>query len=221
MSVQVRARFEQQLAELNEQLLSLGGLARAAISEALRAYVTGDAGVAREIIAGDSQINDLRYEIEFLCHFLIATEQPVAGDLRTIVAALILSGELERIGDHGKKIAKTSLRASAESLPLDTTRVEQLGNMSLQLLDRALRAYGRVDVEEADSICRADDQVDAFYKYTFNEIIAAMIENPKLISAGTHQIQIAHELERVADRATNIAERIIYAVSGELFDRNT
>jgi phosphate transport system protein len=220
MTTSVRTRFERGLTELNESVLGLGSLARQAVARAVSALVHGDAELAREVIAGDPGINQIRFDVEKRCYALLATEQPVAGDLRAIVAALIVTTDLERIGDHGKKIARICLRMLETPRPIPLGDIPRMAEMALAMLDRALRALASRDVVEARAVCLADDQVDALYKQTFNVILSYMLENPRLIGPGTHLLQVAHELERVADRATNIGERVIYAVTGELADLN-
>jgi len=186
----------------------------------VQALVTGDAELAREVIDSDTAINALRYEVEQECYFLLATEQPVARDMRVIVSALIVSSDLERIGDHGKKIAQAYLRMLENPRPIPVTNIERMAAMALAMLDRALGVYATQDLGEARAVCNADDEVDAFYKQTFNVILSYMLENSRLIGSGTHLLQAAHELERVADRSTNVAERVIYSVTGELQDLN-
>jgi len=220
MTTSVRTRFERELTELNESVLGLGSRARQAVARAVSALANGDADLAREVIAGDPGINQARFDVEKRCYALLATEQPVAGDLRVIVAALIVTTDLERIGDHGKKIARIYLRMLETPQPIPLGDIPRMAEMALAMLDRALRALATHDVAEARAVCLADDQVDALYKQTFNVILSYMLENPRLIGAGTHLLQVAHELERVADRATNIGERVIYAVTGELADLN-
>jgi phosphate transport system protein len=182
--------------------------------------VAGDAELAREVIAADTAINALRYEVEQECYYLLATEQPVARDMRTIVSALTVSSDLERIGDHGKKIAKAYLRMMESPRPIPVSTIERMGVLALAMLDRTLSVYVTQDLDEARAVCDADDEVDAFYKQTFNVILSYMLENSRLIGPGTYLLQAAHELERVADRSTNVAERVIYIVTGELMDLN-
>jgi phosphate transport system protein len=220
MAPGVRIHFEQRLAQLKEDVLQLGALARRAVARGLKALADADQDLAREVIVEDISLNRLRFDVETQCYALLATEQPVASDMRAIVAALIIVNDLERIGDHGKMVARIYLRMLEDPRPIPLGDIGRLGEMSLTMLDRALRALASRDVEEAQAICRADDEVDAFYKQTFNVVLSYMLENPRLIGAGTHLLQVAHELERVGDRATNIAERVIYTVTGELIDLN-
>ena len=190
------------------------------LAAASRRLVEDNADLAREVIAGDVELNRLRYDIEGECYHLLVTEQPVAGDMRAIVSGIIIASELERIADHGKKIARTYLRMLDDPRMVPLGDIPRLGEMALNLVDRALRSIAHRDVEEARAVCLADDQVDALYKQAFNLTISYMLENPRQIAAGAHLIGVAHELERIGDRATNVAERVIYAVTGELIELN-
>jgi phosphate transport system protein len=238
----IRIHFNLELLRLQEDVLQLGFLARASVASATQALITADADLAADVIAADGRINDLRFDVESECYVLLATEQPVAGDMRRIVSLLTIANDLERIGDHGKKIARLSLQmnGSQRSLPpaerapssgprgpsaavqgaLPWGSVQRMCELSLKMLDDALHALAAHDVAEARAVCAQDDQVDALYKQMFNVALTYMLESPRAIAPGTYQIQIGHELERVADRATNIAERLIYAATGDLLDLN-
>ena len=215
-----RAHFAQQLQRLDEMVLELGALARTALVRAMTALIEGDQELAREVIAADAQINALRLDIEQECYRLLATEQPVAGDMRAIVAALTVVGDLERIGDHAKKIARTYLRIMENPRPIPAADVQRLADIAVAMLESAMRAYGTRDLPVAEAVCADDDRADALYKQIFDATLAFMLEDPQQIGVGTHLLQIAHELERSADRATNIAERVIYAATGALLDLN-
>jgi phosphate transport system protein len=220
MTTGTRARFDRELTQLQVRILELGSLARTAVARGLQALIERNDDLAREVIAADAALNQLRYTIERDCYDLLVTEQPVAGDMRMIVSGVIIATELERIADHGKKIARIYLRMVDDPRPIPLGDIPRLGEMALGLLDRALLAIATRDVIEARAVCRGDDQVDALYKQAFNVTLSYMLENPRQIAAGTHLIQVAHELERVGDRATNLAERVIYAVTGELIELN-
>jgi phosphate transport system protein len=220
MTTGTRARFDRELSQLQERILEMGSLVHTAVARGLQALVDGDADLARQVIAADADLNRMRYEIEGLCYHLLVTEQPVAGDMRLIVSAIIIVTELERIADHGKKIARTYLRMLDDPRMVPLGDIPRLGEMALNLFDRALRSVATRDVREARAVCDADDQVDALYKQAFNLTISYMLENPRQIASGAHLIGVAHELERVGDRSTNIAERVIYAVTGELIELN-
>ncbi len=215
-----RAHFEQELSQLRARLLEYGSVVRAAVAHGLEALTEGDAVLAHEVIARDADLNRMRYEIEAECYRLLVTEQPVAGDMRLVVSGIIIATDLERTADHGKKIARISLRIADDPQPLPLGDIPLLGEKALALVDRALVAVAHRDVAQARAVCEADDEVDALYKQMFNVILSYMLENTRLIAAGTHMLQVAHELERVGDRATNVAERVIYAVTGELIELN-
>ena len=216
----LRAHFDRELADLTERVLAMGSRSRHAVMQSMQALSTGEPEIAREVIAGDKIINDMRFVIEKMCYGMLAMEQPVAGDMRAIVAALTMTNDLERIGDHGKRIAALSLRMGSEPRTIPIGDLARLSALALSMLDRALAAVVSRDVLEAEAVCRMDDQADALYKQIFNVTLSYMLENPRLIGAGTYIIQVAHELERVADRATNVAERCIYAATGQLVDLN-
>jgi phosphate transport system protein len=237
-----RIHFNRELLRLQEDVLKLGFLARASVASATQALINADVDLAAEVVASDSRINDLRFDVESECYALLATEQPVAGDMRRIVSLLTITNDLERIGDHGKKIARISLLMSgippaglsattspsaepqavngAVRCALPWRDVQWMCDLSLKMLDEALHSLAANDVAEARAVCAADDEVDAIYKQMFNVALTYMLESTRAIAAGTYQIQVGHELERVADRATNIAERLIYAATGELLDLN-
>lgn len=220
MSPLLRAHFDMELARLNESVLDMGSRARQAVAASIRALVDNDLELAAEVVTGDMVINDLRFRIEKQCYALLVMEQPVAGDMRAIVAALSIGNELERVGDHGKRIAKMQQRQGNAPISIPLSGITRMCELSLELMDRALQSYATRDVVAAKNICKDDDEVDALYKQTFNVTLTYMLENVKAIGPGTFLIQVAHELERVADRATNIAERVIYAQTGELIDLN-
>ncbi len=199
----------------------LGSRAHQEVAAGLRVFLENDFGGAGEVIANDRAINDLRYQIEQQCYALLAREQPVASDMRTIVTALTIATELERIADHGKKIARICQRTTHEVRPIPLEPIDRMGEMALAMLDAALSALAEHNAEAAREVSKRDDAVDALYRQTFNVALSYMLESPRAISAGTYLIQVGHELERVADRATNVAERVIYAVTGELIDLNT
>lgn len=220
MTPAVRIHFDQALAQLNEEILELGSRVRRAAAAGLQSFLEKDDELAAEVIAGDTLTNELRYRIEKHCYALLATEQPVASDLRTIVAVLSIAGELERVGDHGKRMAWLGRRMPADAHLVSTDGLQQMAQAAFTMLDRALQAFSRRDPGLAREVCAADDYVDALHKQTFNITLSYMLENTRAIGPGTHVIQVAHELERIGDRATNIAERVIYIETGELIELN-
>lgn len=219
--VLIRTHLDRELVKLNESVLDMGGRAVDAFAAGLKAFCEDDQDAANQVIAGDLAINDLRFRIERQCYALLAMAQPVAGDMRSIVAVLTISNELERIGDHGKRIARFSRRLAHEPRPIPLTDISEMGDLAREMVDRALKAYAHRDLALAKNVCLADDQVDARYKQLFNVTLSYMLENPRAIGPGTYLIQVGHEIERVADRGTNIAERAIYAMTGELLELNS
>jgi len=215
-----RLRFDRELSDLKGAVLLMGSGARKSVDDGLQAFIENDLGKAGEVISADEDTNRLRNEIEQRCYALLAREQPVAGDMRQIVAALGIVSELERIGDHGKKLARICQRTASEARPIPLDGITRMGKLALAMLDRTLATLTAADPVAAAEVAASDDEVDALYKQTFNVTLSYMIENPRSINAGAYLLQVAHELERVADRATNIAERVIYAASGQLVDLN-
>jgi phosphate transport system protein len=220
MATAVRHAFAKRLQNLEEEVLRLGNAARHAVDDAVFALTEGDVERARGVIARDSEINAARFGIEKQCYAMIATEQPVAVDLRAIVAALMICVDLERIGDHAKKVAQIALRLAETPRPIYLDNIPRMGSASLSMLDRALEARVTRDLMMAQAVCAADDEVDSMYKEIFDTLIMHMLKTPSVFGVDTYLIQVAHEFERVGDRATNVAERVIYTVTGELTDLN-
>ncbi len=220
MTAGIRSHFDHELTLLGETLLDLGSRARQEVARGVQAYVQNDTDLASQVIAEDAVINQLRYRVEDSCYTLLAMEQPVARDLRVIVAGLIIATEFERMADHGKKLARICLRTSGDPRLLPADDIVRMSEVVLKMFDRVLAAMAVRDAVEARAVCEADDEVDALYKLMFNVKLSAMLENPRFISPGTYHIQVGHELERVGDRVTNVAERLVYLVTGELIDLN-
>ena len=202
MASTTRTHFDHELADLREAVLSLGSRARQAVAASMHAFLENDVEAAGEVVAGDQAINDLRYQIEQRCYALLAREQPVAVDMRTIVTALTIVSELERIGDHGKKVARICQRTTGEPRTIPLGAIGRMGEMAAAMLDGALSTLAALDPDAARAVSAKDDEVDALYRQTFNVTLTFMLEDARAISAGTRLIQIAHELERAADRAT-------------------
>jgi phosphate transport system protein len=215
-----RTAFEQQLSQVQEDMLVMAGMVEIAIERGVEALKTRDVALARQIIEGDAQINRKRYETEEKCLELIATQQPLASDLRTIVSVLHIIVDLERMGDHAEGIAKLVLMLSDEP-PLkpyiDIPRMAQVGT---GMLMDALEAFKSRDTDLARAICDRDDEVDALYEQVYRELLTFMIDDPRSIQRATWLLWVAHNLERIADRVTNICERVIYLVEGHIEELN-
>jgi phosphate transport system protein len=200
--------------------MAIGGGIDAAIDGAIRSLQTGDMELARRVDEGDAAINAQRFEIEEACLALIARQQPAAGDLRAVMAAFSIVADLERMGDHAAGIARTVLHMGDEPLLKPLIDLPLMAETCREMLRLALQAYVAHDAEKARSIVAMDDKVDALYTQIFREILSYMVEDPHTTSRGLYLIFVAHNLERIGDRVTNIVERILFMASGEMRELN-
>lgn len=212
--------FDRHLRELQDNLLMLGSMVEKAIAKALEALKSRDLEASMQVIHDDDAIDLLRYQLEEQCIELIATQQPVARDLRRLVTFLHIAVELERMGDYAEGIGKISLMMGEEPPLKPLVDIPRMAEKSADMLRRSLDALVNRDVVAATGVCNADDEVDALYDQVYRELLTYMIQDPKTIQRATYLLWVAHDLERVADRATNIAERVIYLVTGKLTEIN-
>jgi phosphate transport system protein len=215
-----RVDFERQLSEIQEDMLVLAGMVSKAISRSIDSLRNRDVDLAREIIAADIRINDRRYDIEEKCLDLIAMQQPMARDLRTIVAVLHIIVDLERMGDHAEGIAKVSIMLAEEPPLKPYIDIPRMAEIAEGMLHDSLEAFKLRDVDLARRICDRDDDVDALYDQVYRELLIYMLNDPRTIERATHVTWIAHNLERIADRVTNICERVVYMVQGKIEELN-
>jgi phosphate transport system protein len=209
-----------QLRALEDEVLLMGNMVEKAVAKALDALKRRDLEASRLVIREDDHIDQKRYEIEDRCINLIATQAPVARDLRHIIAILHITSELERMGDYAEGIGKISVMMGEEPPLKPLIDVPRMAEKASQMLKRALDALVNRDVAMAFQVCSDDDEVDALYDQVYRELLVYMIEDPKTIKRATFLLWVAHDLERVADRATNIAERVIYLVTGKFQEIN-
>ena len=215
-----REHYTQQLEALHAELRSLGQLVVAAITWSLDALNRQDVVVAQRIVAGDRDIDRAQYTLEDHAIGVIATQQPVAGDLRRLIATSEIGGELERIADYAKSIAKIVLR-SADLPPIEPpVGMAQMAERALAMLNQALEAFIRQDSKTAQQLGAADDQVDALHKQVRAELIERLQHEPASVDRLADLLTVAHNLERIADRTTNIAERVVFMVSGTQVELN-
>ena len=193
----------------------LGSMVEKAIGRSIDALVRLDADLARRVIADDSQINIHRYKLEEDAVRLIAMQQPMAGDLRLIASVIHISTDLERIGDYAAGIAKIALLHGDQPPVKPLIDIPRMADMGTSMLRRSLDALVRRDVTAARAIVAEDDEVDAIYDQIYRELLVYMIEDPKVIQRATWLLWAAHNVERIADRATNICERVVYMVTGQ------
>jgi len=221
MAITARAAFDRQLHALLDDTLLLGSMVEKAIERSIDALVRLDAELARKIIADDSQINIHRYKLEEDAVRLIAMQQPMAGDLRLIASVIHISTDLERIGDYAAGIAKIVLLHGDQPPVKPLIDIPRMAEMGRSMLRRSLDALVRRDVDAARAIVAEDDEVDALYDQIYRELLTYMIEDPKVIHRATWLLWAAHNVERIADRSTNICERVVYMVTGQNEDLDT
>ena len=202
--------FEREIDSLKEQLLLMGGRAEQLVRKSIASLVRRDTDLARQAFDDDTQIDRLEIDIEERCIRLFALQQPLATDLRFIMAALKISNDLERVGDHGVNIAQSTLRLVEQPQLKPLVDIPRMADLATAMLNDALDAFVRRDSESARRLCRKDDEVDQLNKQVFRELISYMIESPATISRAMELILVARNLERVADLATNIAEEVVF-----------
>jgi phosphate transport system protein len=201
---------------LQDQVLTLGNMVGRALIDSVESLKQRDLEWSQSLIEADQEVNARRYAIESGSLTLIATQGPVAGDLRVLAAILEIAGELERIADYAKGIAKINLLIGSQPLIKPLIDLPRMADMASDMLHRALLAFVERDGTEARTIPDDDDEVDALYNQVFRELLTLMMSNPTTIDQATFLLWAAHNLERAADRTINICERVVYMVSGEL-----
>jgi len=215
---QLRKTFEQELQRIQDEVLILGSMVEKAITESVESLKRRDRETARRLISEDRILNEKRFAIEDDILVLIATQQPMAVDLRTLAAALEITTELERIGDYAKGIAKINLMMGAEPLIKPLIDIPRMADKARAMLHRALEAFVQRDVDLARTIPEEDDEVDALYNQVYRELLTFIMADPRNIDQATYLLWVAHNLERAADRVINICERVVFTVTGELME---
>ncbi len=211
-----RASFDQDLNKLQDELLTLGSIVEDGLVASVEILKQQNLAEARRLIAYDAEINKRRYKIEETTLALIATQQPMAGDMRTLAAVLEIVTELERMGDYAKGIAKICLLIGEQPFIKPLVDIPKMAEKTRAMLQSALDAFVRRDAELARQIPAQDDEVDDLYNQVYRELLTLIMSNPHNIDQATHLLWVAHNLERAADRVTNICERVIFTVTGEL-----
>jgi phosphate transport system protein len=216
MADHTSAAFDEDLRELSSHIAEMGGLAERALADSVEALVRRDTDLAQRVIAADAQIDALQREIEEKSVLTIARRQPMAVDLREVVAALRISNDLERVGDLAKNTSKRVLALDGQyQAPRLLRGVEHMAEMVIEQLKEVLDAYGARDEKRALSVWKRDGEVDAMYTSLFRELLTYMMEDPRHITLCTHLLFCAKNIERIGDHATNIAETVYYVVVGE------
>jgi phosphate transport system protein len=207
--------YEEQLRKLRDMLARMGGLAERQVNDATQALVRRDSALATEVVARDQALDQLEREIEAYCVRILALRQPVAADLRLIVGALKVTHGLERIGDYAKNAAKRSIVVNQQPQIGSLNGFQRMARLVQENLKGAIDALVSSDAAKAEEVWGADEPVDEIYNGIFRELLTHMMEDPRNISAATHLLFIAKNLERIGDHATNIAETVHYAVRGD------
>jgi len=213
-----RGIYERELQRLQDETLALGSMVENALTESVDILKRRDMEGSRRLIAQDRFINEKRFAIEADALTLIATQQPVARDMRTIAAILDIASELERIGDYAKGIAKINLLIGAGPLVKPLVDLPRMAEKARDMLHRALAAFAQRDANRARSIPIEDDEVDNLYNQIYRELITYILADPSTIEGANFLLWTAHNLERAADRVTNICERVIFTVTGKMVE---
>ena len=216
----LRSALDREIGEINDDLLRLHKLVDQAIVRSVDSLKRRDPVLAQQVIDEDVEINELRFKIEESCLALIATQQPAAGDLRSIIAAMHMVVEMERMGDHATGIAKTVIKMGDEPLLQPLIDIPRMAELAREMLRQSLIAYNERDAAKARAVAKMDDEMDGLYKAVFSELVEIMSRTPDSASRATYLLWCAHNLERIADRVTNIAERVVFITTGDMRELN-
>jgi len=214
--MEMRSVYHKKLREIQDDVLVMGKMVGEAILGSVEALKTRDLDLAQRIITGDKEINDFRFHIEERCIQLIVTQQPIANEMRIIIAVLNIITEMERIGDYAGGIAKIAIMIGDEPPVKPLIDIPKMADKAVDMLRRSLDAFLNKDAEAARLICEEDDVVDNLYDQIYLELVSLMTKDPTIVSRATRLIWVAHDLERSADRVTNICERVIFVITGKM-----
>ncbi len=222
MARDTRETLDSKIRELNDSVIELGSTVEKAILGSVAALEERDLSTAKSIYEGDKSINEKRYEIERRALITVATQQPMATDLRLLSSIIDIAGELERIGDYAKGIARIAMRLGDQPPLRQLVHIPVMAKTTANMLHRAIEAFVNLDEEAGMAIPKEDDQIDVLYNLVYKELLELMIADRNNIDRATFHLWVAHNLERGADRVTNICERTVFTITGELieFDRS-
>ncbi len=210
-----RIGFDHDLKQLQDGLLELGSMVEKAVIRSVDSLKRRDLALARTVVEEDKLINAKRFAIEERCLKLLATQQPMAQDLRIIVAVLHTTVDLERMGDHAEGIARVSIRIGDDPLIKPLIDIPRMMDLAVSMLRRALDAFIHRDTAAATRVCNDDDEIDNLNDQIYRELLTYMLQDPRKIAQATYLTWVAHNLERIADRSTNIAEQAVFIVTGK------
>jgi len=206
--------YDEELARLNSLIARMGGMVESLLGDAMRAVAERDSEIAAEVIAGDAQVDAIEREIDDLALKVLALRQPMAVDLRAVLSALRISGELERIGDYATNVAKRAIALNQVAVVRPVGSIPRMGRVAMEMIKDVLDAYVNADVEKAVAVWNRDEELDEMYSSLFRVLLTYMMEDVRNITASTHLLFIAKNIERIGDHATNIAETIHFLVKG-------
>jgi phosphate transport system protein len=210
-----RKTFSQELQDVKDEILLLSSMVEQAVMDSVSALKDNDLARARQILSNDVLINRKRFEIEYSIMVLIATQQPIAHDLRLLASSLDIGTELERMGDYAKGIANINLRSGGLSLPHILNDVYSMAEKAVDMLHRAMTTFANEDTVAAGDIMQEDDIIDECYSRLYQDAVQSVLRDARNIERANYVIWTAHNLERLGDRVTNICERVVYIVRGE------
>lgn len=216
----LRTAYDREYAVIQDDLLRMSKMVDQAIARALESLQNRDQSLAKQVIEEDEEINTLRFKIEEACLALIATQQPAAHDLRAVIAAMSIVIDMERMADHAAGIAKTVIRMGDEPLLKPLIDIPLMVQLARDMLSGSLRAFVEQDAESARSIASQDDEMDILYRAIFDELVEIMSHKPDSVERATYLLWCAHNLERIGDRVTNIAERVVFVSTGDMRELN-
>ena len=215
-TLHTRGTLERELERTRSDILRMGSLVEGAIERSVESLKNRDPDLAQQVINDDDIINQLRYKIEEECLELIATQQPAAGDLRMVIAAMHIAVELERMADHAEGNAEITKRIYQEPPLKPLIDLPIMARIAREMIHAALDAFVARDADAVVEVARRDDKLDNLYQQIFRELLTYMLEDPRTITRATHLLWAAHNLERIGDRVTNVCERIIFMTTGKL-----
>jgi len=214
--MEIRTTFHKRMREIQDDILAMGSMSGKAILSSIEALKYRNLELAKQLIENDQKVNQKRFDIEEKCIQLIATQQPMASDLRMIVAMLNIITELERIGDYAAGNARIVIMIGDEPPLKPLIDIPRMAEKTTEMLQRSLDSFINMDALTAKAISAEDDFVDGLYDQVYRELLVYMMEDPRTITRATRLMWVAHNLERAADRVTNICERVVFVITGKM-----
>lgn len=216
-----RELFERKIKQIQDEILLLGSMVEQATLDSATAFKNRDIASSKTLVEDDQAINDKRFAIENAILILMATQQPLAHDLRVLASMLIVTNELERMGDYAKGIAHNTIRLGNKEIPAPVRDIEKMAELGVSMLHKSLSAFIKEDIKCAVSLPAQDDEVDTLFNKCYRSIVNGMVANPAIIDDSSLLLWIVHNLERFADRVVNICERTVFIKTGEMLEMDS